>query len=447
MAGQKNTFPPKKILFSKPFFLPFVSLCRFLTRISRLNLKTYDYIIAGAGAAGLSLAYYMAQTTLKSRSVLLLDMDAKRSNDRTWCFWAPGATAHDDIVCHKWKNLYFNGDQWQRGGELGALSYQMIRGADFYDKMRQELGRSPSFEFRQEKVLSIVDCGEGAKVETANASYWAPVVFNSCLRPKVSPQPGTHFLLQHFTGWWIETAEDQFDPRSGILMDFRTPQYGSARFFYLLPISKRRALVEYTIFSPEKLQPHHYEEALQKYLKEQCGLNNYRVYERESGAIPMTDKVMPSKYSKYTVNIGTFGGAVKPTTGYAFQNIQRQAKQLVAQMEAGEALDSRLPQQPRFRFYDRLLLNILQHFGEEAKGIFCRLFRYSSMPHILRFLEEKTHLWQEVRIFATLPIITFLRAVVRVYVSRPRSVRSIQPEKRKDVLPTVRAKRKTKKVV
>ncbi|HKK78357.1 MAG TPA: lycopene cyclase family protein, partial [Phaeodactylibacter sp.] len=319
--------------------------------------------------------------------------------------------------------------------------------ADFYDKMRQELGRSPSFEFRQEKVLSIVDCGEGAKVETANASYWAPVVFNSCLRPKVSPQPGTHFLLQHFTGWWIETAEDQFDPRSGILMDFRTPQYGSARFFYLLPISKRRALVEYTIFSPEKLQPHHYEEALQKYLKEQCGLNNYRVYERESGAIPMTDKVMPSKYSKYTVNIGTFGGAVKPTTGYAFQNIQRQAKQLVAQMEAGEALDSRLPQQPRFRFYDRLLLNILQHFGEEAKGIFCRLFRYSSMPHILRFLEEKTHLWQEVRIFATLPIITFLRAVVRVYVSRPRSVRSIQPEKRKDVLPTVRAKRKTKKVV
>ena len=410
-------------------------------------MEKYDYIIAGAGAAGLSLAYYMAQTALKSSSVLLLDIDAKRSNDRTWCFWASGATAHDDIVCHKWRKLYFNGDEWQRGDSLGELSYQMIRGVDFYDKMRQMLEECPSFEFRQEEVLSIEDWEEGAKVQTATAAYWAPTVFNSCLRPKMLPQPNTHFLLQHFTGWWIETKEDQFDPSSGVLMDFRTPQYGSARFFYLLPLSRRKALVEYTIFSPEKLQPNYYEEALTTYLHEQCGIKDYQVCERESGAIPMTDKVIPSRYAQNVVNIGTYGGAVKPTTGYAFQNIQRQARQLVAQMQTGERLDSKLRQPPRFRFYDRLLLNILQYFGKEAKGIFCRLFRYSSVLQVLRFLEERTRITQEIRIFATLPIITFLRAVVRVHITKPHQSKPSQLEKRKHVLPSSVAKRETKKVL
>lgn len=392
----------------------------------------------------------MAQTALKSCSVLLLDTDAKQSNDRTWCFWASEATPHNDIVCHKWENLYFHGDDWNRGGNLGTLSYQMIRGVDFYNKMHRVLQSCPSFEFRQEKVLAVEEEREGARVRTAHGNYWAPTVFNSCLRPELPKQQGTHFLLQHFTGWWIETAEDKFDPNSGVLMDFRTPQYGSARFFYLLPLSKRRALVEYTIFSPEKLQSHHYEEALKAYLHAKWGLEHYQVHERESGAIPMTDQTMPSRYSAHVVNIGTYGGAVKPTTGYAFQNIQRQARQLVSQMQAGKPLDSKLKQQARFCFYDRLLLNILQYFGEEGKVVFCRLFRYTPVPQILRFLEERTHLGQEVRIFATLPIMTFLRAVARVHLLpslKHRKKKRLRPEQRKEILPSLLAKQNQRKVL
>ena len=198
-------------------------------------MEKYDYIIAGAGAAGLSLAYYMAQTALKSSSVLLLDVDAKRSNDRTWCFWALGATAHDDIVCHKWRKLYFNGDEWQRGDSLGELSYQMIRGVDFYDKMRQVLEECRSFEFRQEEVLSIEDWGEGAKVQTPTAAYWAPTVFNSCLRPKMLPQPDTHFLLQHFTGWWIETKKTNLIPAAAYLWIFGRRSTAVPVFFIYCP--------------------------------------------------------------------------------------------------------------------------------------------------------------------------------------------------------------------
>ncbi|HAO50811.1 MAG TPA: lycopene cyclase, partial [Runella sp.] len=50
-------------------------------------MQNYDFIIAGGGLAGLSLAYYMNQTVLRDKSILIIDQDTKSQNDRTWCFW------------------------------------------------------------------------------------------------------------------------------------------------------------------------------------------------------------------------------------------------------------------------------------------------------------------------------------------------------------------------
>jgi lycopene beta-cyclase len=50
-------------------------------------MQKYDFIIAGGGLAGLSLAYYMNQTVLREKSILIIDQDTKTKNDRTWCFW------------------------------------------------------------------------------------------------------------------------------------------------------------------------------------------------------------------------------------------------------------------------------------------------------------------------------------------------------------------------
>jgi len=379
-------------------------------------LESFDYIIAGAGAAGLSLAYRIARSPLQPKKVLLLDVDPKESNDRTWCFWSEQPMLFDDIVCKEWADLGFWEEGRRSGGDISPATYKMIRGLDFYRKVKSALAKQPAFEWREEQVVRYEEHGSGACVVTNQGEYWAPVVFNSCLLPpSPSKKEETHFLWQHFTGWWIKTEEDYFNPDKGVLMDFRTPQYGSARFFYLLPLNKREALVEYTIFSPERLEAHHYRDALRQYLQGQWGLDSYHLQEEEGGAIPMTDRKMPAYWSPHVLNIGTMGGAVKPTTGYAFLNIQRQTRQLVAQMEAGAKLNPALHTPARFRFYDRLLLNILQYFGEEGKNIFCRLFRYNRIRRILRFLEEGTHIGQEARLFATLPIVTFLRAVYRIY--------------------------------
>jgi glycine/D-amino acid oxidase-like deaminating enzyme len=59
-----------------------------------MRKDSFDYIIAGGGLAGLSLAFYLNESEhLRGKKVLIIDRDAKRRNDRTWCFWErePGA--------------------------------------------------------------------------------------------------------------------------------------------------------------------------------------------------------------------------------------------------------------------------------------------------------------------------------------------------------------------
>jgi lycopene beta-cyclase len=376
--------------------------------------KNYDFIIAGAGAAGLSLACNLVDGALSNARILLIDQDLKQANDRTWCFWSEGATDLDHLVHKEWSSLFFMDEQCKSGGDLGNLTYKMIRGLDFYENARTKLRACPNVVFRQEKVVQYQQGADNATVFTDQNSYTARYIFNSCILPK--PDPDAHFLLQHFAGWWIETDTPSFKPEHGHLMDFRTKQHDSTRFFYLLPISEHRALVEFTVFSPQRLAPDAYQLALKEYVEQLLGISHYTILEHEKGAIPMTDQVMPNQIYPNVINIGTAAGAVKPTTGYAFTTIRKQAAQIAAQLEAGEQPNSRVKTPARFRFYDQLLLNILETKGGLGKGIFSSLFQNTPIPTVFRFLAEETNLWQESKIFMRLPVLTFLKAVWRVFI-------------------------------
>ena len=54
-------------------------------------MKYYDYIITGAGAAGLMLAYRLAKDSFfDQKSILILDPIKRSTDDRTWSFWEDG---------------------------------------------------------------------------------------------------------------------------------------------------------------------------------------------------------------------------------------------------------------------------------------------------------------------------------------------------------------------
>ena len=110
------------------------------------------------------------------------------------------------------------------------------------------------------------------------------------------------------------------------------------------------------------------------------------------------------------IDIGTAGGLVKPSTGYAFQRMIEDCRSIADSVFSSQVVRRR-KRSRRFLFYDQLLLRIIQEDPACAVGIFKQLFRKQPMQRILTFLNEDSTLLEEVRIFLSLPWAPFLRRI------------------------------------
>ncbi|MBC7919601.1 MAG: lycopene cyclase [Ferruginibacter sp.] len=383
--------------------------------------KHYDYVIAGAGCAGLSLAYHLNQTRLRNQSILLIDQVRKETNDRTWSFWEAGDGPFEAVVWRQWSDVHFHGAAFSARLDLSPYRYKMVRGIDFYRFVAEDLRKNPNVSWAHETIVAIEENGSGARVHTEGGVYHADWVFDSTRAPRLD-LPHRHNLLQHFKGWEIETPEPVFDPAVATLMDFRIEQKEQARFFYVLPSDPRRALVEFTVFSERLLDPAEYEAELRQYLKNFLRVDRYRVEKEEFGVIPMTDEPLTERASEHVFRIGTAGGYTKPSSGYTFVRIQQRTQAIVrALLDTGQPASRARVFQSRFGWYDSALLNVMQERRYEAREIFTQLFRKNPPATVLRFLDESTTFPQELRIMASVPPRPFLAAVAEVVWKRVRS--------------------------
>src|SRR5512141_30339 len=100
-------------------------------------MNDYDYLIAGGGASGLALAYAMAQSSLRGKSILIVERDAKDQNDRTWCFWSDKPTRVDHLAYRTWDRVEVISDNYHEVFDIHPYTYKMIRGIDYYQGMRE----------------------------------------------------------------------------------------------------------------------------------------------------------------------------------------------------------------------------------------------------------------------------------------------------------------------
>ncbi len=383
-------------------------------------MPDYDFIIAGAGLSGLSLALHMMASPLRDRSILIVDHDSKEGNDRTWSYWSDRPTLFDDLACRTWDRLHLAGLNGEMRVNLRRYRYRTIRGSDFYAHARRELSRRPNVTWRHSKVEAIEDAGGAARVISDSGAVTGCWAFDSLPRPISAPAAGRyHQLKLHFTGWEIETARAAFDPTAATFLDFRTPQNGATRFFYVLPFDERHALVEYTLFSTVPLLPRDYEQALQAYLHDVLRIDDYSILRQEGGVIPITDRPYPRRTGRQVMAIGTQGGCVKPTTGFAFTRVQSDSAAIVQSLLKHDQPFDVPENSSRYRLYDSMLLDIIEREPERIQSIFATLFKRNSIEHVLSFLDEQASLAQNVRLFATLPPAPFLQAMARVGRRRP----------------------------
>ncbi|MDK1474595.1 lycopene cyclase family protein [Streptomyces sp. 549] len=390
-----------------------------------------DVAVIGAGAAGLALTAALADGSRGARtpSVVLLEAPPGplRPGDRTWCFWED-AHGWEDAVCASWPRIQVaHRDGTRTDADVSPMRYRMIRSRDFESAARRRWAGRPQVRTLSATVTDVRDGPGGATVhygtpDGAARALRARWVFDSRPLPRLPPARTT--LLQHFRGWFVRLPEPAFDPGAAVLMDLRTPQprHGLS-FGYVLPLSEREALVEYTEFSRQVLDRAGYDHALRDYTERTLGLGPLTVTATEQGVIPMTDAVFPRSAGRSVFRVGAAGGATRPSTGYTFAAALRQAEATAAAYHAGGRPVPPAAHRPWSRAMDAVLLRALDTGRVDGADFFSRLFRNNPAPRLLRFLGGTSTLPEDLRIGTTTPVWPMLRTSAEVPLVRRRPAR------------------------
>lgn len=376
-------------------------------------MKQYDYIFTGAGLSALMTVYKMVLSgKFNDKTILLLDENTKKTNDRTWCFWKETETIWDDAIAKTWDSASFANQDLKRDLDLNPYQYNMIRGLDFYNQVFGLLSKQNNIKFINQKVVAIEESETIIMVQTETESFSCHKLFNSIYNAiKVENQTKYPVLQQHFIGWFIKSEEAIFNPEQATFMDFSVEQKGNTRFMYVLPTSKTEALLEYTLFSHTLLTKEEYETEIKNYIQK-LGITNYEIIEKEQGSIPMTCYPFWKNNTKSVLNIGTSGGWTKASTGYTFKNSDKKSSELVDFIQR-ETDFTQFHKKTKFWFYDLLFLGVLDRNNELGTAIFTSLFKAGNPSLIFKFLDEDTSFREDLQVILKCPKLPFIKAVFR----------------------------------
>lgn len=378
---------------------------------------SFDLIILGSGAAGLSVIRQLGLQGLQHLRVLLIDRAPKVANDRTWCFWEQATGPFEEVVHRRWSRLHVHDSRVGRRFSIRPYTYKMIRSDDLYRFMDNHIKRCPSIVRLYGEISRVENGPDGATVQVGGDVYTGRWVLSSLTARSAAPR-GYISLMQHFQGWTVEAPKPTFDPGTATFMDFRVPQHNDVRFVYVLPLDARRALVEFTVFSGMLLSRGAYGCCLHYYLQEVLGLEEYHVTDSEWGVIPMTDARFPTRLGRHVMAIGTAGGCTKPSTGFTFGRIQRQASSIVSHLaRTGEPFAPPIMSR-RHVWMDGIFLRVLETGRVDGRRMFGDLFALNPADRVLRFLSEESTFAQDLALIATMDMPRFTATALEVTAKR-----------------------------
>ena len=351
-------------------------------------MKEFDYVIIGGGCAGLSLAYELEiNDKLKNKSLAIIENREKYERDKTWSFWKVFDHNFQDCVIKSWSNFTINTPDASRELKSEKFPYQSIDSGKFYNKVNAKLKSNKNINF-----FKTLD-----KINSSNS-----VVFNSVNESL----PDKSKLWQHFQGIEIETKKNIFDEEIFNLMDFNCDQKDAVHFFYTLPFSRNKALVETTWLSNLEDDVYKdYDIQLENYIKNNLRIKEYKINYTEKGAIPLYH---PNSNNNF-INIGTVGGMTRLSTGYTFLNIQEHSKYIRENLD-NISNKKRFKLNNKYIFLDKIFLKVVKSNPEKMPSIFFNLFKVKADAFI-RFMSNKSNLVDDLSIILKMPKFTFLKAL------------------------------------
>jgi len=339
-------------------------------------MTRFDYALVGGGLQNGLVALALQHFQPASR-VLLLEAASSFGGNHTWSFHAGDLPRElrsvvEPLVEHTWPShdVAFPGFTRRIDSNYSTIPSRRLHAA-----LVELAGRNSNFDLRLDSHATRVT---STHVTTKQGlTFEASIVVDS-RGPEGYPTSKASGY-QKFFG--IEFEVTPRDPHAvPMLIDATVDQVDGFRFFYVLPLSARRLLVEDTYFSDSpKLNPSTLEAGIVDYLAAQ----NCQIVRRirlESGVLPLpTTRVLRPKTSSGPLVGGYQGGWFHPTTGYSFPAAARLALEIAR--PSTESLTARLAQlttahERQLQFCT--LLNRLLFDGfepESRRSVFERFYR------------------------------------------------------------------------
>jgi len=371
----------------------------------------FDFAFVGLGASNsLILISLFNKGLLQKKSVAIFETDSKTQNDKTYCFWAaPNESIVRElypIISKSFSHVRINSERIEN---IESCPYHYIKSIDLYNTTKEILGSGDIAVFRE----TVREIAHFKEIHTTENIYQSEFIFDS--RPPNLDLTKTDeiFIQQSFLGWHIKCEQDVFQENCFEMMNFEIEQDGYTQFMYVIPFSKREALVEFTRFDAEKIEEKYAQNKLKTFIEQK--FSAFEILGEERGSIPMTTHISRKSTLLGVLHTGTRANLIKPSTGYGFKNMY-DFSELVSgyfvNQESQNFNKIQLESKSRFKLYDKLLLIILLHWPSLGKNIFTQLYNKIPVTTIFSFLEERSSWREEVRIFSVLPKRPFINALL-----------------------------------
>jgi lycopene beta-cyclase len=380
-----------------------------------------DVLILGGGCAGLSLAWRLLDPSSNwNGTVGIIEPRKTYERDRTWCYWA-GAGGIDKAVPQEvteaidrswpsWRCVGRDGHDVKRGAE--GLTYNALHADTFYRIMLNRLRNHPRLTWWQGRATSVdsgwvmLDGGDrrvsvGRLVDTRPPKHYDP-------RGECVLRATGGAMVQQFVGREYERVDgESVDAGTCTLMDFHSVDLapdGEIEFLYVLPETNDKALLEWTGMLAEPIEQaeawHRLDAAAERAMP---GWRPVEGGHEEAGLLPMTPQSDDVPQDGQVICLGVAGGACRPSTGYAFLQIQRQADAVAEQIQQAAPTLS-VPRRPLIvQYLDAVFLRRMRRDPGAFPSVFHDLFHKVRPDRLARFLSDVPRAGDVASVIAAMP--------------------------------------------
>ena len=373
-----------------------------MTKIQRIT--KFDIIIIGFGLSGITLLLEFLKRT--NKKVLILEKKKKLERDKTWCFWNKPTNIFTKKNRKSWKKIIVMFENKKIIKYDESISYNQIFSDDLYDYGKKKLNQTKNSKLLLgQNIKKIEENKDGICIESNNKLYIAKYVFDSRPSKLISGR-----LVQHFCGIEVEASKNIFKTNEVILMNFQK-HTNKVQFFYILPFTKKKALVESTYLSNFILKKNKYLSDIKKFLKETYPNINFKNKYKEIGVIPMHRLKKQNSY-KNLFKVGTANNWVRMSSGYAFQNSFKNSKEIVDRLINNHKIT--IKEKKITIFLDKVFCIFLQNHPNEAKKAFLIFFERLKLHTIVKFMNDDYNIGDLLKILFVLPKLSLLKCMLIV---------------------------------